>query len=335
MINTKYVKLALRVFVTSGLLIWVFSQVDSDDFWRAVPAARLDYLALLWLASLAFLILRAAKMRYILQQQSLDVGLFLLFKVSAVTALYSLILPGLVSSGAKWYILKKATGKGTLVFNGMMYNQASELIVMSASALAILIGTNPSSILMPDAHRWVLPAVCSVLLLVLLLLTGLLLGKRTNRWILSVFDRLAQWLPSRMRNKGRQTVREAAMFQGAGWRFHLVIVLYTLGQVAGSILVYIFAAKAVHLTIPPSVYVWLTSAIYILGRLPITIANLGLRDMTLVGILAAYGLEKSSVLLMSMLLFSTVVVKAAVGAGFQIHWSMAGRGEGRDQVSGS
>lgn len=322
MMNSRYVKLSIRIAVTSGLLLAVFAQVDRKQFWQAIPTARVEYLALLWLSSIAFLALRAAKMKYILQQQSLNVGLFMLFKVSAVTSLYSLILPGLISSGAKWYILKKATGKGTAVFNGMLYNQVSELIVMSASALGILIVTNPSNILIPDAPSWVLPAVCSVLLFVVLLTTAFLLGKRTNRWMLIGLDKLTRRMPHRMRDKSRQIIREAAIFQSAGWRFHMIAVLYTLGQVAGSIIVYFFAARAVHLAIPLSVYIWLSSAIFILGRLPITIANLGLRDMTLVSILAAYGLEKSSVLLMSMLLFSTVVVKAAVGAGFQIHWSL-------------
>lgn len=323
--NSKYIKLAIRIAVTSGLLVAVFLQVDQRQFWQAVPTARWEYLALLWLSSIAFLVLRAAKVQYILKQQSLDIGLFMLFKVSAVTSLYSLILPGLVSSGAKWYILKKATGKGTVVFNGLMYNQASELIVLSASALAILLATNPGSVLMPGVPRWVLPVVCSALLLAAVLLTAFLLGKRTNTWILHGLDRLTRWLPDRMQAKSRQIVREAALFQSVGWRFHAIAVLYTLGQVVGSIIVYFFAAQAVHLTIPLSVYIWLTSAIYLLGRLPITIANLGLRDMTLVSILAAYGLPKSSVLLMSMLLFSTVVVKAAVGAAVQIRWSLTER----------
>ena len=328
MVYTKYIKLAIRLGITAGLLIWVFRQVDGRQFWQAVPLASREYLALLWLSSVAFLVLRAAKTQYIFRRQSLDVGLLMLFKVSAVTSLYSLILPGLISSGAKWYILKKATGKGATVFNGMLYNQASELIIMSASALVVLIVANPSSILLPDAPSWALPAVCLALLAAIVLLTALLLGERTNRWISDVLNRLIRLLPARMQDKSRQIVREAALFQSAGWHFHAVNVLYTLGQVIGSIIVYFFAAQAVHLTIPASVYVWLTSAIFILGRLPITIANLGLREMTLVGILAAYGLDKPSVLLMSMLLFSTVVVKAIVGAGFQIHWSMTGKPEG-------
>lgn len=333
--KSNYVKLAIRIAVTAGLLLAVFLQVDQKQFWQAVPTARGEYLALLWLSSIAFLVLRAAKMQYILRQQSLDVGLLMLFKVSAVTSLYSLILPGLVSSGAKWYILKKATGKGTVVFNGLMYNQASELIVMSASALAILLVTNPSTVLLPGISRWVLPAVCSVVLLAVILLTAFLLGKRTNTWMLRGLDGLTRRLPNRFQAKSRQTVREAAMFQSVGWRFHMIAVLYTFGQVIGSIVVYFFAAQAVHLTIPPSVYIWLTSAIFILGRLPITIANLGLRDMTLVSILAAYGLPKSSVLLMSMLLFSTVVVKAAVGAGFQIQWTLAEKRAAEGRRSGS
>jgi uncharacterized membrane protein YbhN (UPF0104 family) len=321
--DKKYIKLAIRIFITSVLLIWVFSRVDRQQFLQAVPKAKIENLVLLWGTSVAFLVLRAAKMQYILKQQSLDIGIFMLFKVSAVTSLYSLVLPGIISSGAKWYILKKATGKGTIIFNGMLYNQLSENIIMSVCALTVLIFTNPTSVLIPDAkYSWLLPAVCSVMLLLLILVTVFLLGHRTSRGILNVFNHIVNWLPSKMQDKGRQILREATMFQRAGWRFHTMIFLFTIGQTVGSIIVYILAAKAVNLTIPLTVYIWLTSAIFILGHIPITIANLGLRDITLVSILAAYGLEKSSVLLMSMLLFSTVVLKAAVGAGFLIQWSL-------------
>jgi len=263
-------------------------------------------------------------MRLILKQQALDIGTFTLFKISAVTSFYTLVLPGPMSSGIKWYILKKTTGKGTNIFNGMLYNQLSELVIMSACALVVLIVTNPTDILLPAAkHLGLVPAVCSIILMLLIAVTLFLLSARTGRYILNVLNYLMKLLPNKIQRKGRQALHEAAMFQSAGWRFHVLMGLLTIiTQVVGTITVYIFAAKAANISIPLSVYIWLTSVVFILGRIPITIANLGVREMTLVSILAAYGVGKSSALLMSMIVFSSVVLKAIIGAGFMIHWSL-------------
>ena len=75
-------------------------------------------------------------MKYILKKQECDTTVLTLIAVSAVSTLYSLILPGALSSGVKWYILKKNTGKGTNVFSSMLYNQVSEVAIMTLMGLA-------------------------------------------------------------------------------------------------------------------------------------------------------------------------------------------------------
>ena len=322
--DKKYFKLAIRILVTFGLLAWVFSYIDYQQFCQAVRAAKIEYLVILWGASLAFFALRSFKMRLILKQQALDVGTFTIFKVSTVTSLYGFVLPGFMSSGIKWYILKRATGKGTNIFNGMLYNQLSELIIMSACALIVLIITNPTLLLFSGTrHLWLLPAACSIILVLLIAVTLFLLSSRTSGYISNVLNYMMKLLPNKMRRKGEQALREVVMLQDAGLRFHILMGLLTfITQVVGTIIVYIFAAKAANITIPLTVYIWLTSIVFILGRIPITIANLGVREMTLVSILAAYGVGKQSALLMSMIVFSAVVLRAIIGAVFMIHWSL-------------
>ena len=327
----KYFILAIRILITFGLLAWVFSYIDYQQLWQAVGAARVEYLVILWTASFAFFALRSFKMHLILKQQALDIGTFTLFKVSTVTSLYGFVLPGLMSTGIKWYILKKATGKGTNIFNGMLYNQLSELIIMSACALLVLIITNPAPLLFPGAeHLWLLPAVCSIILVLLIAVTLFLLSPRTSGYILNVLNYMMKLLPDKIRRKGEQTLREVTMLQGAGWRFHALMGFLTfITQLVGTIVVYMFASKAANISIPLTVYVWLTSIVFILGRIPITIANLGVREITLVSILAVYGVGKPSALLMSMIVFTSVVLKAMLGAGFMIHWSLKKESEGK------
>lgn len=322
--DKKYYKLAIRIIGTSVLLGLVFWHVDLQQFWQAILAAKREYFALAWVVSTVFFIVRSYRLRLILKQQSIDVGTFTIFKVSAATALYSLVLPGVMSTGMKWYILKKATGKGTNIFNSMVYNQLSEIIVMTCCALAALIVTNPTPLLFPEiTNQWLLPTVCSIGFLLLVASTLFLLIPRTSGYVLRALDYMVKPLPEKVRKKARQTLREATMFHDAGWPFHANMVLLNIvTQVAGTILVYILAAKAANFSVPLTVHLWLASLVFILGRMPISIAGLGVREITLVGILTAYGIEKSSALLMSMVLFSCIILRAMLGAVFMIQWSL-------------
>ena len=74
---------------------------------------------------------------------------------------------------------------------------------------------------------------------------------------------------------------------------------------------------------PVGTLIWLCAAVFVLGRLPISVANLGVREMTQTGLLSIYGVEKASALLMSMILFSSLIFMEVIGAAFQLAWYAA------------
>ena len=59
--------------------------------------------------------------------------------------------------------------------------------------------------------------------------------------------------------------------------------------------------------------------------MPISVANLGVREVTLIGLLGIYGVEKSQALLMSMILFSALVFMAIIGAMYQMYWAVSSK----------
>jgi uncharacterized membrane protein YbhN (UPF0104 family) len=233
-----------------------------------------------------------------------------------------MIMPGMLSTGAKWYILKKDTGKGTSVFSSMVYNQLSIIISATVCALVALILTNPATILINNPEKqWLLPVLCLVLLVMVTLVSVLLLNIRTGGTVLQSLRFLLKPFPSKIRRKGQEVLDQIAVFQVAGWRFHASIAfIATAGTFIGAFAIFLFAARAANIDVPPSVFLWLWPFIYIVGRLPISVANLGVREISLVGILSLYGVEKSSALLMSMILFSALILMAMIGAVLQLSW---------------
>ena len=321
------VKLLIRFLVTTGLLVWVFSQIDLKQFWQAIRMARWPYLIAVWVLTAVLFWIRSMKMQYVLKKQSCHIDTNTLFGATTITALYSMILPGILSTGVKWYILKKSSGKGSHVFSSMIYNQFSTMVLMTAFGLLALIISNPTRLLFPNAiHQWLLPVICGILLIALLLFVFLLLHHRHGPRIINILKIPLKPLPAGIQQKGLEILDQIADFQTAGWRFHFMVALITfIDTLVGGVVTYILAARTANIDAPVFIFVWLCAGIYVIGRLPITVANLGVREVTLVGFLAFYHVEKPAALLMAMILFSALVAMAIIGAIYQFSWAVIGK----------
>jgi hypothetical protein len=316
--SRKILKIFIRIAITSGLLIWVFRRIDRQQLVEALKEARWHFLVGVWILIAAIYWVESLKLKLILKKQNCAVHNTVIFRASAIAALYSMIMPGMLSMGVKWYILKKKTGKGTNILAGMAYNQFSSVVTMTVFALIALIVTNPAAIAMTNSKSGqLLPVFCGILLVVIVLFCLLLLNSRTGGKIINTVGYLTKPLPESIRRKARLSLEQVALFQVVGWRFHFLMMLITgIGILAGGIVMYMFAAKAANIAVPMSVFVWLWPVIYILQRVPISIANLGVREATLATLLPIYGAAPTKAVMMSMILFSALVFMAAVGAVF-------------------
>ncbi len=317
-------KLLARFLITIGLLLWVFSQIDLEQFQQTTKTARWQFLIAVWALNIVYFWINSIKLQLILKKQECKVNIATIFGASAVTSLYGMIVPGLLSTGVKWYILKKGTGKGSNVLSSMFYNQLSIMVVVTAFGLIALMITNPTSLLLTNAKKqWLLPVVCGILLAAIILVSLLLLNSQTGSRVIKALMLMLKSLPTKIRRKGQEILMQIATFQTAGARFHLTIASMTIIAGPGvGVLIYILSAKAANISAPVVVLIWLYAIVYLLGRIPISVANLGVREVTLVGFLTVYGVEKSAALLMSMILFSTSIFMAIIGAMYQLSWAV-------------
>lgn len=323
-VRTKPIlKLVAKVSVAVILLAWVFSLAGLESFRETVRAARWHYLVGVWLATVLFSLLQAYALRIILRKQDCEVGLPTLFATTCVTAYYSLFLPGIMSTGVKWYLLKRSTGKGVNVLSSMLYNQATLAVVMVVAGLVALALTGPTQAAAPDAGRAShLPLVWIALAALILISFILVLNDRTGGPAIRLLMAALRPLPRLVREKGRAMLEQIAAFQTAGWRFHSVIALINIiaGLLVG-LLIYLLAARAAYVVVPVGTLVWLCAVVFVLGKIPITIANLGVREVTVVGLLGLYGVTRSAALLMSMVMFSGLIFLGLLGAAYQLYWS--------------
>jgi len=323
----QLIKLLIRILITAGLLIWVFSEVDFEQFRQTVNSARWQFLMAVWVFTVILFWIRSMKMRLILKKQSCLISTNTIFGATAATCLYSMILPGILSTGVKWYILKKGTGKSSNVLCSMIYNQWLIMTIMTVFGLAALMFANPASLSISNTtNQRLVPVVCGILLLATIAVSLLLLNSRTGGKITKAIAALLRPLPAKIQQKGLEVLDQIATFQTAGAGFHLrITAISIIDTLIGGVIIYILSARAANVTAPVGTFVWLCALIYILGRVPVSIANLGVREAMLVVLLAPYGVEKPQALLMAMILFSALIVMAVIGAGYQIFWSVTAK----------
>ncbi len=327
-IRTKQIlKFFAKILVAVVLLAWVLSRADFEDFQQAVNGARWRYLVGVWGSTALFSWVQSVALQWILRKQDCKVGLNTIFGATCITSLYGLVVPGFVSTGVKWYILRRTTGKGTNVLSAMLYNQVTLTVVMLAVGFLGIILVNPTSILWPSIQRpWIIPFLAALGLAVLLLVSVLALNERTGGFVIRLFTAALGPLPKTVREKGRTVLGQIATFQTAGWRFHLTIAsINVVDSLLVGLLWYLFAARAASVVVPTSVLIWLCAIVFLLGKLQITIGNIGVREGVLVGLLPCYGVSRSAALLMSMILLSSLVFLAALGIAYQIVWTLRSR----------
>jgi hypothetical protein len=311
--------LLLKLAVTAGLLAWVFQKIDLAQLWQALVAARWAYLWPIWgLAIVSYAIL-SFKLALILRRQGCDASTGSLFAISAVTTLYGMVLPGMLDLSAKWYLLKQQTGKGTHALSSMVYNQFTTTLVVLVVGLAAVTAVTPP-------HRVGTRVLClgliAVLMAVGLLLLHRTMGPRLTRWA----GLLLGPMPGLIRRPGLKVLDQMAVFQTAGWPFHFNALALSLvaNTVVGTI-IYKLAALAAGIHLPLALHFWQCTAIFVLGKLPISVAEFGVREATLVESMAPYGVEPSAALVMSMVIFTNRLLLASIGAAFQLRWVLSPR----------
>ena len=197
----KLAKLLIRILVTTALLVWVFSKTDFQQFLQTVKSARWMYLIALWIFTIIIFWIRSIKMRLILKKQGCLISTHIVFGATVVTCLYSLILPGILSTGVKWYILKKGTGKSSNVLCSMIYNQWLIMTIMTVFGLVALMFTNPETLSITSTkNQWLFSVVCGILLITVIAVSLTLLNSKAGGKITKALELLLRPLPEKMGN---------------------------------------------------------------------------------------------------------------------------------------
>lgn len=307
----RVLKLLLRVAVTAGLLWLILSRIDLGGLTQAVRRARWTYILLSWAVGIGTYWIRAARLRFILEKQDCHVPTRTIFNASAVTTLYSLILPGVISVGVKWYILRSFTGQAARVLSAMVYNQVSDILVRVLVSLIVVALVSPVS-------GWWIPGLCLAVAVVTVAGSFLLLHPLISRKLVALSEFVLKPFPAVVRRGVTKTIESSRTFASCGWSFHGTVAAFNVVSTLLSAVIYLCAARAAGISVPFTAFIWQASVVFVLAKLPISVANFGVREVTLIGFLSLYGVDATTAVFFSLLVFSNALVMAGIGAFYQL-----------------
>ncbi len=305
------VRYSLRLGVTVVIVALLYSIVGWSDVVRALAGASIPWLVLMYGSRLLRQFIDAAQLRYLLSRVEVDVTIGRVFLASQLASLYSLILPGeLAASTAKWANLAEATQKRSLVLNAMAYTKFLFLAVPLAIGSVALAVDNP----LDTAWIQVIAlALLFALLSMMLLLYHPRLGSNTEKWLRG----MSSHLPAGLEMKFGYLLDSLARLREIRGRDHAVMAGFMLASSSMGVLRFWSGIQALHVGVPLLGVLWVIAFITLGRMLPITIANVGVREGLLVVALAAFDVPADQAVALGALAFSTTVMLAIIGAAYQ------------------
>lgn len=288
----------VKLLITIGLFALIVLKVDvAEAGKRLLSVAPLLAIAAPAVSFFALLV-QAYKTKILLPERS--VGAML--RVNIISQVYSMVFLGQVGGEiAKAGYLRRAPGEMHKIIAAVLFDRITGLIGL------LILGLGGLLINAQHFDPVVAPTLAiTMALLLAALLTMFFLND-------AAATRLFQWLPDRISRQICDTIRATHVFSSSVW---ILIASIVMGVVFQGVVVANCAWLGSGLGIDLSLATWavVICVMSLVLFLPISIGGIGLRDVTLVGMLGGFGVANDQALALSLALLGLQLAMVAVGA---------------------
>jgi hypothetical protein len=296
----KFFLWLLKLAFSSSIILFIFYKyVDINDFIQTTR--NINYLILPFLLSLIYFIrlLLAYQTKISLTPFNIYTSTRDIFKIHLVSTFYSLILPSdLIAGGVSWYLLSKESGRRAEVASVIAYLRVLNLITLLPFAW-LGIYFEPK---LKEYHIQFYTLTFGLLLLIMLLP---FFWCKMAVLIESLFNYLISLIPleklsKRLLEANYNVWNSVRISREMPIDFTVkIIILSVIFQLITIISMYL-TLEMVNIHLPLSVSAWLLAILAIIALIPLAIAGIGIRDISLVFVLKEfYSIPPESALLLS------------------------------------
>ena len=314
----------LRILLTVGLLTAVCRKTDVSQLLGTLAHARPGWLLLGLVLVAAARYLGACQMQRVMGLVGIEFSIWQVIAVNLSAAFYEVVMPAAQLSGGMVRLRRfsKAKYQNTEVVAAILFNRFMETLTLVALGLVFWAVSQPLG-----GSRAVIGAALGVLLAALL---GFHLEVKHSR----ISSAAARWpllragwhaVPEKLRSAAERFLGHAVRSYR---RFRLAhaAMLPVAAVALGRHLLFIASlecfAHALGLQIPWLVFGWIRTVVVLLLMLPLSVGGFGLREGSLVVLLAPFGVAASGAVALSLVMFATVLLFGLLGGLVELGYAL-------------
>lgn len=302
------------------LFIALFWVIPIERVIQAMISASLSLLLIGVIVQIPSTYLNALELKIIVKNQGLTISAIQIWIINLQIKFYTLFMQGtLAASGIRWYKFSQKDNKPAEALASVAFYRLLETFLSIAVGLAFwAINSNKPF----QLNAFLLGGVLVIITVIWIAITRLSLPTLT--WIKQHFTPIIDkpgW-------KTLYTVIEkmllavAAFHDFSGWELFQVI-LVGIGQQLVSALSNYYFALSIGISLPLKDIIWISSVVVLVSQLPIAVAGgFGVREASLVGLMASFGISGEQALGYSFLLFLRNVFFSLVGGILEFFQTM-------------
>ncbi len=304
----------LRIAVSAALLGVVIARTETSRF--AVLAASVHWGG--WVLGLVLVLLApvasAQRARLLIRGLGHRVSLRSVVAVNVEAIFFNLVLPELVAGVVRWQRFSRHTGDRTGAFTLLAAERLIDWLALAlvAAGGAPLLFTGASAPRLRSATAAVAVAVVALGVAAVLAGRSRLVTRAVQAWQGRSGPRAGAWAERLAR------LLQAGRALAADVRRTVAVLLWTAAFLsiffAGSVVM----ARAVFPQMPVLPYVAATAALLLLTQIPLTVAGVGLRELSLPVLLGAYGVTGELGLLLGLSAFVPYLFLGAAGFALRL-----------------
>ena len=295
----------LKAVISIAVLCLVFYFVPITNVINTILVADPTWVIAGIFLLISLRVLTALRMQLIANVQGLDTSSMTMLRIIFTSTLYNIIAPGALAGGAVTYLKYRQQGIEPVAAVANIYaNKSTQFLVVLLSAPLFWLIDKDFSLYFVTGYALVMAIGFSSAF-------ALFLGRFGNlRWLAAKIDGHGQ---SAVHQALTALCRQADKIGRISYRTIFFLVIYALMHSLFAALSILGFGRGLNIEIGLVSVLWIYSVIYLLGILPISISNIGVREVSMILLLAPYGVSMTEATTWSILMYSGALSCAMIG----------------------
>jgi len=300
----------LRFAIAIVIIIFLLTKIGIADVINSVLSAKLHYVIPAIIITFLSWIVASYRLKFFSNMHGLAISTFQAFEINLSTLFYGLFLPGenLTGGVIKFYKLSRKDNKQSEALVALVLDR-----VFATLALCV-VGLFFWMLSVPDDSKLLVLSMIFILLglAFFCLLIFFDTDHRVIKWLLSLANKVYA---------SPKLNRFVESLSGLG-RIPLVSLIFmTVISIASqllNVLVFFLLLKSIDLDVPFVSIGWIRSVVVLITMIPISISGMGLREVSFLVLLGAFGVSDNSAFAYSIIVFAlTRVLPGILGGLFE------------------